>query len=398
MKTIVRKNYLNRIIELKDTPDIKIITGIRRSGKSKLMQSYIEYLKTNYDNINIIFIDFMDLEFEEIKEYHALHSYVEQHYVAGKMNYLFVDEVQMCPKFELAINSLYSKGKYDIYVTGSNAFLLSADLATLFTGRYIEIHVFPFSFQEYCEYYSDVSDKDKLFDEYSFKGGLAGSYLYPNDRDRVTYIKEVYETIVTRDLVQKYALPDTTVLQRLSEFLMDNISNLTSPNKVSQLLNANNVSTTHVTVRKYIKYLCNAFVFYDIKRYDIRGKKYLESSEKFYLCDTGIRYAILGSRNMDYGRVYENMVCIELLRRGYDVYVGKLYQKEIDFVAQRGSEKIYIQVSDNISAQETFEGEYSPLLQIRDAYPKMIIARTRHPKYSYEGIMIYDIAEWLLGA
>lgn len=398
MKTIVRKNYLNRIIELKDTPDIKIITGIRRSGKSKLMQSYIEYLKTNYDNINIIFIDFMDLEFEEIKEYHALHSYVEQHYVAGKMNYLFVDEVQMCPKFELAINSLYSKGKYDIYVTGSNAFLLSADLATLFTGRYIEIHVFPFSFQEYCEYYSDVSDKDKLFDEYSFKGGLAGSYLYPNDRDRVTYIKEVYETIVTRDLVQKYALSDTTVLQRLSEFLMDNISNLTSPNKVSQLLTANNVSTSHVTVRKYIKYLCNAFVFYDIKRYDIRGKKYLESSEKFYLCDTGIRYAILGSRNMDYGRVYENMVCIELLRRGYDVYVGKLYQKEIDFVAQRGSEKIYIQVSDNISAQETFEREYSPLLQIRDAYPKMIIARTRHPKYSYEGIMIYDIAEWLLGA
>lgn len=398
MKTIVRKNYLNRIIELKDTPDIKIITGIRRSGKSKLMQAYIEYLKTNYDNINIIFIDFMDLKFEEIKEYHALHSYVEQHYVAGKMNYLFVDEVQMCPKFELAINSLYSKGKYDIYVTGSNAFLLSADLATLFTGRYIEIHVFPFSFQEYCEYYSDVSDKDKLFDEYSFKGGLAGSYLYPNDRDRVTYIKEVYETIVTRDLVQKYALPDTTVLQRLSEFLMDNISNLTSPNKVSQLLNANNVSTTHVTVRKYIKYLCNAFVFYDIKRYDIRGKKYLESSEKFYLCDTGIRYAILGSRNMDYGRVYENMICIELLRRGYDVYVGKLYQKEIDFVAQRGSEKIYIQVSDNISAQEIFEREYSPLLQIRDAYPKMIIARTRHPKYSYEGIMIYDIAEWLLGA
>lgn len=395
MKTIVRKNYLNRIIELKDTPDIKIITGIRRSGKSKLMQAYIEYLKTNYDNINIIFIDFMDLKFEEIKEYHALHSYVEQHYVAGKMNYLFVDEVQMCPKFELAINSLYSKGKYDIYVTGSNAFLLSADLATLFTGRYIEIHVFPFSFQEYCEYYSDVSDKDKLFDEYSFKGGLAGSYLYPNDRDRVTYIKEVYETIVTRDLVQKYALPDTTVLQRLSEFLMDNISNLTSPNKVSQLLTANNVATSHVTVRKYIKYLCNAFVFYDIKRYDIRGKKYLESSEKFYLCDTGIRYAILGSRNMDYGRVYENMVCIELLRRGYDVYVGKLYQKEIDFVAQRGSEKIYIQVSDNISAQETFEREYSPLLQIRDAYPKMIIARTRHPKYSYEGIVIYDIAEWL---
>lgn len=395
MKTIVRKNYLDRIIELNGTPDIKIITGIRRSGKSKLMQAYIEYLRANCENINIIFIDFMDLEFEEFKEYHALHSYVEQHYVAGKTNYLFVDEVQMCPKFELAINSLYSKGKYDIYVTGSNAFLLSADLATLFTGRYIEIHVFPFSFKEYCQYYSDVTDKDKLFEEYSFKGGLAGSYAYPNDRDRTTYIKEVYETIVTRDLVQKYSLSGTTVLQRLSEFLMDNISNLTSPNKVSRLLNANDVSTSHVTVGKYIKYLCNAFVFYDIKRYDIRGKKYLESSEKFYLCDTGIRYTILGSRNMDYGRVYENMVCIELLRRGYDVYVGKLYQKEIDFVAQKGSERIYIQVSDNISGQETFERECSPLLQIRDAYPKMVIARTRHPKYSYEGIEIHDIVEWL---
>ncbi len=230
--------------------------------------------------------------------------------------------------------------KYDIYVTGSNAFLLSADLATLFTGRYIEIHVFPFSFKEYCQYYDDVLDKDRLFDDYSVKGGLAGSYVYRTERDRINYIKEVYETIVTRDLVQKYALPDTLVLQQLSEFLMDNISNLTSPNKVSQMLTANKSPTNHVTVGRYIKYLCNAFVFYDIKRYDIRGRKY--------------------------------------------------------FVAQRGSEKVYIQVSDNISGQETFEREYSPLLQIRDAYPKIIIARTRHPKYSYEGIEIFDIADWLL--
>ena len=182
MKTITRTKYLDRIIELNGTPDIKIITGIRRSGKSKLMQAYIEYLKSNFENINIIFIDFMDLAYEEIKEYHALHAYVEEHYQECKMNYLFVDEVQMCPKFELAINSLYSKGKYDIYVTGSNAFLLSADLATLFTGRYIEIHVFPFSFQEYCQYYDDVSDKDKLFDDYAINGGLAGSYAYRTEK------------------------------------------------------------------------------------------------------------------------------------------------------------------------------------------------------------------------
>ena len=396
MKIIPRDKYLQRIIELNGTPDIKIITGIRRSGKSKLMQAYIEYLKSHVDKCNIIYIDFMDLAFEEIKEYHALHAYVEAQYQANKTNYLFVDEVQMCPQFELAINSLYAKEKYDIYLTGSNAFLLSADLATLFTGRYIEIHVFPFSFSEYCRYYEGTKDIDQLFEDYTIKGGLAGSYAYKTEKDRVNYIKEVYETIVTRDLVQKYALPDTLVLQRLSEFLMDNVSNLTSPNKVSQLLTANNTQTNHVTIGKYIKYLCNAFVFYDVKRYDIRGRKYLESSEKFYLCDTGIRYAILGSRNMDYGRMYENMVCIELLRRGYDVYVGKLYQKEIDFVVQKGDEKIYIQVSDNITAPDTFERECRPLLQIRDAYPKMILARTRHPKYSYEGIDIYDVADWLL--
>lgn len=393
---ITRTHYLNRIIDLNGTPDIKIITGIRRSGKSKLMQAYIAYLKAHVPNANIIFIDFMDLAYEELKEYHALYRFVEAHNQVGKVNYLFVDEVQLCPDFELAINSLYAKGSYDIYITGSNAFLLSADLATLFTGRYIEIHVFPFSFGEYCQYYSETQDRDRLFEDYTRKGGLSGSYAYRTEQDRINYLKEVYRTIVTRDLVQKYALSDASVLQHLSEFLMDNISNLTSPNRVSRLLTANSIPTNHVTIGKYIKYLCSAFVFYDIKRYDIRGKKYLENSEKFYLCDCGLRYAILGNRNLDYGRLYENMVCMELLRRGYEVYVGKLYQKEIDFVAQRGSEKIYLQVSDNLSGQETFEREVAPLLQIRDAYPKTIIARTRHPKYSYEGVEICDIADWLL--
>ena len=397
MKTIERKEYLDRIKNLKDTPDIKVITGIRRSGKSILMQEYIQYLKEYFDGINIIFIDFMDLTFEHLKEYHALHTYVEVHYEEGKANYLFIDEVQMCPGFELAVNSLYSKRKYDIYITGSNAFLLSADLATLFTGRYIEIHVYPFSFKEYCQYYDNTSDIRQLFEDYTINGGLAGSYAYNTDKYRKEYIKEVYETIVTRDLVQKYSLPDTLVLQRLSEFLMDNISNLTSPSKISNMLVEKDISTNHVTIGKYIKYLCNAFIFYDIKRYDIRGKKYLESTEKFYLSDIGIRYAILGNRNMDYGRVYENMVCIELLRRGYEVYTGVLYKKEIDFVAIKQSEKIYIQVSDDISLPETLEREVTPLLSIKDAYPKVLIARTRHEKYLYEGISIINLADFLLG-
>ncbi len=396
MKTIKREKYLSRIIELRGTPDIKIITGIRRSGKSRLMQDYISYLKENDDNINIIFIDYMDLRYEELKEYHALYSYVESRFEEDKTNFLFIDEVQMCPDFELAVNSLYGNGKYDIYITGSNAFLLSADLATLFTGRYIQIHVFPFSFSEYCEYFADETDRNRLFDEYVIKGGLAGSYPYRTERDRVGYIKEVYETIVTRDLVQKYGLHADTSLYNLSEFLMDNIGNLTSPNKVSTILNSKNVPTNHVSAGRYIRYLCNAFVFYDVKRYDIKGKKYLETSDKFYICDTGMRYAVLGSRNMDYGRAYENIVAIELLRRGYNLYVGKLYQKEIDFVAVKGSEKIYIQVSDDISNPDTFRREYEPLLKIGDAYPKTIIARTRHEEYTYEGITVVDIADWLM--
>ena len=397
---IKRDFYLHRMIHHMWNGEIKVITGIRRCGKSVLLfDLFYEYLLSQgVQEDHIIKIELDQRRYYKFRNPITLCEYVESLISAKKEDkfYLFIDEVQMCPNFELAVNSLYSKRKYDIYITGSNAFLLSADLATLFTGRYIEIHVYPFSFKEYCNYYDNNHDIEKLFEDYTIKGGLAGSYAYNTEKDRKDYIKEVYETIVTRDLVQKYSLPDTQVLQRLSEFLMDNISNLTSPSRISNMLSEKNISTNHVTIGKYIKYLCNAFVFYDIKRYDIRGKKYLESTEKFYLSDIGIRYAVLGTRNMDYGRVYENMVCLELLRSGYDVYVGKLYQKEIDFVAQRGSEKIYIQVSDNITEEETFKREYAPLLQIKDAYPKIIIAKTGHPKYSYEGIEIFDIRDWLL--
>ena len=395
MRLIERPLYIERLKRVKGTPDIKIITGIRRCGKSRLLPAFIKHIKETEESANIIFIDFTRLEFEPLREYHALHQYVQNHYRANVSNYLMIDEVQMCPNFEIAVNSLHSSEQCDIYLTGSNAFLLSADLATLFTGRHIEIPVLPFSFKEYCTYHNSATDIQSMFDKYVVEGGLAGSYVYTDSTDKENYIKEVFTTILTRDLTEKYNLPDSHALIQVTNYLMDNIGNITSPNNVTGGLLSNDTPTSHVTVRRYIQYLCNAFVFYKVDRYDIKGRKYLESLNKYYLSDTGIRYAMLGRRNMDWGRVYENIVFLELKRRGYEVYVGKLYQKEIDFVVMRGNEKMYIQVSDNIADNSTFEREVSPLLSIKDAYPKMLIARTRHEAYDYQGIVIYDIAEWL---
>ena len=397
MKLISRPHYINQLSGVMNTPDIKIVTGIRRSGKSKLLSAFADYIRHIDSTANIIEIDLTKLRFEKLKEYHALNEYVEERYKEGVSNYLMIDEVQLCEGFELAINSLHSEEKYDIYLTGSNAFLLSSDLATLFTGRHIEIHVFPFSFKEYCTYFEIAeSDMQEAFTDYIQTGGLSGAYPYSRTADREKYIRDVYETILIRDLVEKYKLGNPTMMKRVSHYLMDNISNISSSRNISNALTNDGTLTNHMTVGNYINYLCNAFVFYEAKRYDVKGKTYLQSLSKYYLADTGIRFAELGKRNMDWGRMLENIVFIELLRRGYEVYVGKLYQKEIDFVAMKGGEKIYIQVSDDISAETTFKREVEPLLQIRDAYPKLLLARTRNEETDYEGIRVVDIPRWLL--
>ena len=383
MKIIERKKYLDRLIRLKDTPDIKIITGLRRSGKSELVRAYMELIRTNEDT-NIIYVDFADLKFDDLKTYKELYNFCEGQYIDGKTNVIVVDEVQMCEKFELAINSLYNSRKYDIYITGSNAFLLSSDLST------------PFSFSEYCEYYGYDSNTTNVLDSYVMNGGLSGAYVYSEKEDQASYIKDVYTTIVKRDLVDKYGIKEEALLDSLTDYMMDNISNLTSASKISNVFKQNKVETNHITIGNYMKYLCSAFMFYKVKRYDIRGKKYLETSDKYYLSDLGFRYAMLGTRNMDYGRAYENIVAIELLRRGYEIYVGKLYQKEIDFVAMKQNEKLYIQVSDNISDSDTLERELSPLRAIKDAYPKILIANTKHDDYDIEGIKVLDLTNWLM--
>ena len=397
MRLISRPHYINQLSGVMNTPDIKIVTGIRRSGKSKLLSAFADYIRQIDSAANIIEIDLTKLRFEKLKEYLALNEYVEKQYKEGVNNYLMIDEVQLCGGFELTINSLHSEEKYDIYLTGSNAFLLSSDLATLFTGRHIEIHVFPFSFKEYCTYFEIAeSNMQEAFTDYIQIGGLSGAYPYSRTSDREKYIRDVYETILIRDLVEKYKLGNPTMMKRMSHYLMDNIGNISSSRNISNALTSDGTLTNHMTVGNYINYLCNAFAFYEAKRYDVKGKTYLQSLSKYYLADTGIRFAELGKRNMDWGRMLENIVFIELLRRGYEVYVGKLYQKEIDFVAMKGSEKIYIQVSDDISAETTFNREVEPLLKIRDAYPKLLLARTRNEETDYEGIRIVDIPRWLL--
>ena len=305
--------------------------------------------------------------------------------------------MQLCKGFEEVINSLHDESLYDIYLTGSNAFLLSSDLATLFGGRVFEISMFPFSFQEYLEYYPS-NDIDSAFDDYYKRGGMSGSYLYKNDNDAKQYVEGIYRATIVRDIVRKYSIENEDLLIMIANFLMDNIGNSTSIRNVAAKLTSETYKTNDKTVGAYINYLCRSFMFYPFQRYDIKGKKYLESDKKYYLADLSFRFAELGTKFADYGHLFENLVALELLRRGYEVYVGKLYTKEIDFVAKKDGILNYIQVSDDITRPETFEREIKPLLSIKDAYPKMIIARTKHEEMQQDGVRIIDIARWLSGA
>ena len=394
MKLINRASYMDTLTSLIGVPDIKVITGIRRSGKSKLLESLRDFIEAILPDSNVIHINYNLDEFEGLLEYHELLAYVKKHRREDAQNFLLIDEVQMCNGFERAINSLHASEQYDIFITGSNAFLLSSDLSTLFTGRTFEIEVFPFSFEEY-RLYNDGGEADYDFDEYARIGGMSGSYPYRTQEQRYQYLSNVFKALIVRDIVQRHSVRNESALLRIADYMMDNISNITSARNITDTLNADGLKITNKTVGTYMGYLCDAFAFYKVCRYDIRGKKYLKSGEKYYLADHAFKYALLGTRDMDWGRVYENIVAIELLRRGYEVYVGVLYKKEIDFVAIKRSEKLYIQVSDDISSEKTFEREISPLLKIGDAYPKIILARTHHETTDRDGVQIVDLARWL---
>ena len=377
------------------TLDIKVITGIRRSGKSKLMLSFIDYLNKTYKNANIVYIDYNLTKYENLANKDSLYTYVSEHYEKKKKNFVLIDEVELCKDFEKTIISLYTEEKYDIYLTGSNAFLLSSDLATLFTGRTFEIQVFPFSFKEFLEYYK-LKNINEAFDRYVLEGGMSGSYLYKDIRDKYKNINDIYKTLLLRDIKQKYKIKHIDIFNKISEYLISNVSNVVSINNILKAVKQSGTNIDYKTVAKYIGYLINAFIFYKVTRYDLAGKKYLKTNEKYYLADHAFKYAVLGTKNMNYGYIYENIVAMELLRRGYEVYIGILYKKEIDFVAIKKDEQIFIQVSDDISDEKTFKREVTPLLSIKNGYKKMILANTKHEMYQYEGVEVYDIARWLM--
>ena len=394
MKLIDRPYYLENLLNVKDIPDIKIITGIRRSGKSKLLDAFYECLLNGETKKNVIRIKLNLKKNESLLNPDNLYDYIDKAYVDGIPNYLIIDEIQQCIGFERVINSLYEEERFDIYLSGSNAFMLSSDLATLFGGRYFDLKMYPFSFREFNIYF-DSKDPVDSFDEYVKKGGMSGSYLYRTQKDAYDYINGIYKKTISKDIVKRFKIENEQLLVMVADFLMDNIGNKTSIRNIANCLTSNSYKTNHKTVATYVDYLCKSFLFYPFTRYDIKGTKFLESDKKYYLADLSFRLANLGTKNMDYGRLYENLIAIELLRRGYEVYVGVLYEKEIDFVAMKDGYKYYIQVSDDISREETFKREVESLLKIKDAYPKILIARTKHPESQYEGIKIIDIAEWL---
>lgn len=391
----IRRKYLDDILRTIGTEDIKVITGVRRSGKSFLLDDFKKYVIENVKDANIISFDLSSLKYEELREYHALNDYVEKHYVNNKRNFLFIDEVQMCKGFELALNSLHASRKYDIYITGSNAFLAGSDLATLFVGRTYTIEVYPFSFAEFMRYFN-YQDRYEAFDRYVREGGMSGSYEYQTLEDKYGYLRETYDTLIVRDIEEKHGVKNVAVMDRLSDFLMDNASKPTSTRNITNTLISSKIEASNKTIAEYVKYLCEAYAFYKVRRYDIKGKRYLTSTDKYYLSDHAFRYAKLGTKVANFGDTYENIVAIELMRRGYEVYVGAMRNSEIDFVAIKDGEKLYIQVSYLIIERETMEREVAPLINIPGGYQKLLIAGTRQSEMQYEGIRIVDIADWLL--
>lgn len=399
MKIIERQEYLNKLKNFKDKHLIKVITGIRRCGKSTLLELFQEYLKeTGVKENQIININFEDLDYRDLKTSDALYDYIKSKLVKEKMNYIFLDEIQNVDQFEKAVDSLFIKKNVDLYITGSNAYMLSSELATLLTGRYVEIKMLPLSFKEYISAFEDKNELSRKFRDYLRYGSFPQTLeLYENLEEVETYLDGVYTSVLYKDVISRKGITDKGILESVIEFLYDNIGNMCSMKKISDTLTSNGRNTSNHTVENYVNALVDSFMLYKASRYDVKGKELLKTGEKYYAIDMGLRNHLLGKKaGQDMGHILENIVYLELLRRGYKVYVGKVDEVEVDFVARNSNDTIYYQVAATTREESTLQRELKPLKKINDNYPKYILTLDDDLEADYDGIKKINVIDWLL--
>lgn len=404
---VERKEYLERLFQWKDEQVIKVITGIRRCGKSTLLLQYQARLKANGVSADqIVSVNFEELEYEELLDYRKLYEYLKNHLCVGKKTYIFLDEIQKVAAFEKVVDSLYVKPDIDIYITGSNAYMLSSDLATLLTGRYVEIKMLPLSFKEFLDI--TALDAEQGLAEYLRDGGLPYIAVMNRTSEKVeTYLEGIYNTVIVKDIEDRQArkesepskrkITDITLLKTIAKYLASVASNPVSIRNITNYLTSNGRKLSPNTVSDYVDALIESFIFYPAERFDIVGKQLLKSNRKLYIVDLGLRNYILPRQNYDLGFSLENIVYFELLRRGYRVMIGKVGNTEVDFVTERKSTYSYIQVTADMTAKETFERELKPLSNIRDNYEKIVLTADRFTPGNYNGIQVKYLPDWLLG-
>ena len=397
---VVRKEFMKILWDWKDKKVIKVVTGVRRCGKSTLLSQFKSEVE-KVGECNTVSINFDDLENEFLCDYHVLYQHLVEKIADGLMNYIFLDEIQLVPQFEKVVNSLFLKENVDIYITGSNAYMLSGEIATLLSGRYVEIKMLPFSFAEYAQFKRDflkkeVAADETLYNEYVSLGGFPYVASISNDKNLVRdYIRGIYSTIVLKDIIQRKKLSDSDVLEKVCKFTLSNVGNLISSKKVSDTLTSGGRKTSPATVENCYNALTESYLFYKATRYDIKGKEFLKSLEKYYAVDMGLRFFMLGIRTGDDGFILENVVFLELLRRGYEVYVGKYNDFEIDFVAKKDGLTEYYQVALSVRGQDTLERELRPFRLIKDNYPKFLITLDNSNDIDHDGITQVYAVKWL---
>lgn len=394
---IARDEYLQKLIDLRDTDLIKVVTGIRRCGKSTLFKLYQDYLESNVvSEEQIISINFEDLAYEELLNYRSLYDHVKSRLIPGKMNYVFLDEIQAVDQFQKAADSLYIQDNVDLYITGSNASLLSGDLATLLSGRYVEIAMMPLSFKEYVSAQTDKSSISELYSKYRKNSSFPGAIEISSRGKLREYLSGIYNTIVLKDIVARYNIQDVSMLDSIIRFMFDNIGNVCSSRKIAGALASSGRKVSANTVERYLSAMTNSYILYQARRYDLKGKQYLASGEKYYAADIGLRNYLLGDKAVDLSHILENIVFLELLRRGNEVYVGKVGNSEVDFIAVGEEGTAYYQVAATVREESTLKRELMPLDMIQDHNPKYLLTLDDDPPMFHNGIRQMNALDWLL--